>query len=256
MVNRGFQRSALLVIVACSAMAVLATSALAEPRAITFADLPNPAAQTFEDPFREMGFEMLAELRTVVRLEERLETGAVDVDARLRLQERLHEARSVLEAHGHDIQTLLSQRWVVAENRRRARFATNPSLAGENVALTGFLIPGGGDENGERVGYLVAEVGMCSHIPPPPPNQLVRVALPEKLPISSLYEPVRIAGTLRPLPYDTAIFLIDGDVRMVGSWVLEPQAISTIACPEDRTTRSALRRSIGASPGTKAPTLE
>ncbi|MCL5779302.1 hypothetical protein M1105_20345 [Limibaculum sp. FT325] len=55
-----------------------------------------------------MGFEMLAELRTVLRLEERLETGAVDVDARPRLQERLDEARSILEGGVRRMRTRLS----------------------------------------------------------------------------------------------------------------------------------------------------
>lgn len=239
-------------LLACVVSMLAATSVFAEPRAITFQDLPDPSAQTFDDPFKEMGFDMLEELRTVVRLEERLKTGEVATEARPRLEASLDEARSVLEAHGFDTERLLSQRWTVAENRRRANFATNPSLSGEDVSLSGFLISAGTDENGKRMGYLVAEVGMCSHIPPPPPNQLVRVSLPKDLPTTSLYELVTITGTLRPMPYDATVFLLDGEVRMASMWALELQEIATILPSGDHATSSAMQRRFPALLGTKA----
>jgi hypothetical protein len=46
-----------------------AKSAFGGQQVITFDDLPDPAAQTFKDPFRDMGFRMLGELQTVVRLD-------------------------------------------------------------------------------------------------------------------------------------------------------------------------------------------
>lgn len=213
-----------------AAAAVLAaTTAAAEPRSITFADLPDPVAQDFADPFKEMGLELLEELRTVVRLEERLAAGEVPEEARPRLEADLAEARGVLEANRLDIDQLLAQRWDVAAKRRRAVFATNPDLAEKTVSLAGFLIPAGTDESGNRIGYLVQQVGMCSHIPPPPPNQLVRITMSEDLPTRSLYEPVAVKGVLRPKSHDTNIFLLDGEVRMVSSWLLETPEFASVA---------------------------
>lgn len=93
------------------AVGLAVASAHAEPIPIGFRDLPDPAARDFEDPFREMGFEMLEELRTVVRLEQRLESSEVAGDARPRLEARLETARETLSAAGHDIEGLLAQRW-------------------------------------------------------------------------------------------------------------------------------------------------
>ena len=249
MVIRSFGDPILRAVLTCAAVILVTTSAFAEPRAITFDDLQDPMAQAFEDPFKTMGFDMLEELRTVVRLEERLETDEVSTEVRPRLEARLIAARSVLEANGHHIERLLSQRWTVAENRRRARVAINQSLSGEDVSLSGFLIPAGTDKNGKRVGFLVAQVGMCSHIPPPPPNRLVRVTLPKDLPTTSLYEPVTITGTLRPKHYDTTVFLLDGEVRMVGRWGLELQKLRKIRPNEDHITSSAMQRRFRASLG-------
>lgn len=246
---RGSTRSAWRAILICAALLLCKAPALAGSTAITFLDLPDPAAQSFEDPFKDMGFKMLEELRTVVRLEQRLANGEVSAEALPRLQARVDAARKVLEANGYDIADLLSQRWTVAENRRRAKTATNPGLSGKDVSISGFLIPAGKDANGERVGYLVAEIGMCSHIPPPPPNQLVRVSLPRGLPTTSLYEPVRITGTLEPTPHDTTIFLLDGEVRMVGTWAMKT---SEIQSPGANDTARAQGRSFRAYAGAKA----
>ena len=83
-----------------AAIVLIAGQALSEPRGIGFSDLPDPVASNFEDPFRDMGFELLGELRTVVRLEARLSEEDVSTDARPRLENRLLQARSTLDANG------------------------------------------------------------------------------------------------------------------------------------------------------------
>ena len=209
-------------VVICIAAAVLSASqSLAEPRPIAFADLPDPVALTFEDPFRDMGFEMLEELRTVVRLEERLVGADAEMDTRARLEDRLAQARATLTAEGHDIEALLAERWVVAEKRKQAMIATNPDLEEAEVALVGYLIPAGNEDTGSPVGYLVPEIGMCSHMPAPPPNQLVRVKLSAPSPVNSPYAAVKITGRLHPRASDETIFILDGEVRMVSMWTLE-----------------------------------
>lgn len=215
------------ILVVLTVTILAASQSHAGPRTIGFADLPDPAALTFEDPFRDMGFELLEELRTVVRLEQRLAGEDVDAETRPRLENRLAEARAVLRAKGHDIEALVAQRWVVAKNRKQAMIATNPELSGTEVTIVGFLIPAGTGEIGKRMGYLVPEVGMCSHIPAPPPNQLVRVQLAAPTPVNSPYAAVRVTGRLYPRPSDEAIHILDGKVRMVSMWQLK--ATETVA---------------------------
>lgn len=217
------------------AVMLAVASALAEPTRIGFPDLPDPAAQNFYDPFRDMGFEMLGELRTFVRLEQRLASGEVPEDARPRLEARLEAARGTLTLAGHDIEELLAQRWVVAEARKHALLATNPELHRTAVTITGFLIPAGIDEDGLTVGYLVPEVGMCSHTPPPPPNQLIRVTVEAGSPARSLYTPVTATGLLAPQESNETVFVLDGEVLMASMWTLDATEV-TLAVNTPRST--------------------
>ena len=76
-----------------------------------------------------------------------------------------------------------------------------------------------------RFGYLVPQVGMCSHLPPPPPNQLVRVRLRADQQVESLYTPVRVSGLLRVEPSDATIFILDGEARMLSGWTLDVKTV-------------------------------
>jgi hypothetical protein len=218
---------------ACVAVLLVTAAAAGEPRRIGFDQLPDPAARDFHDPFRTMGADSLAELKVLVRLRERLAEGAVDPLARPRLEARVASARASLTADGHDIDGLLEQRWEIARKRRDALLAVNPALVGEAVAMSGYLIPAHPLEDGTATGYLVAAVGLCSHLPVPPPNQLVRVRFTGAgVPQVTLYTPMRIAGTLRDDMTDETIFVLDGEVRMVSRWTLAARNVAVEAGPD------------------------
>ncbi|MFC3615642.1 DUF3299 domain-containing protein [Lutimaribacter marinistellae] len=207
-------------------VAILAAAPLlADTRVIDFDQLPDPAAAAFEDPFQAMGLRSLEELRTVVRLQERLDNENFDTATRERLSALVADAREALTEEGHDIEKLLAARWEVAVLRKRARLATNPLFDGAEVALDGFLIPAEPDPDGASAAYLVSEVGLCSHKPAPPPNQLVRVRYEGSFPSRNLYVPVSVVGTLLNDPSDQTIFLLDGSVRMISMWQLSADKI-------------------------------
>lgn len=208
-----------------AAVVLTAGQALAAPREVAFSDLPDPVSSNFYDPFREMGFEMLEELRTVIRLEAQLGGDDVPADARTRLENRLQEARSTLDENGYDIDALLAQRWTIAEKRKQAMIATNSEISDSRITISGYFIPAGLDESGSPVGYLVSEIGLCGHTPPPPPNQLVRVQLNAPLPHTSLYQPLEITGVLRTEDSMETVFVLDGDVPMVSRWKLQAQTV-------------------------------
>ena len=195
------------------------------PDEVRFADLADPAARQFDDPYLAMGPERLEDLKTVVRLDERLAEDDLATDTRQRLDALRVAAQDRLSADGHDIEALLSQRWTVAQQRARARIATNPALKGAEVTLSGYLIPAGKEEDGRALGYIVPVVGMCSHISPPPPNELVRVRFDPALAGNSIYLPVRVSGTLSMEASDESIQLLDGYVRMQSLWRLDAQTV-------------------------------
>jgi uncharacterized protein len=100
------------------AAVLAATQALAEPEAIEFSDLADPLAVVFDDPYKDMGVEMLNELKLLVQLDQKLSSSDLDEAARPRLEARRIAAREKLEANGQDVDALLAQRWDVAKKRQ------------------------------------------------------------------------------------------------------------------------------------------
>ena len=103
-----------------------ATQASAKPEVIEFSDLVDPLAVVFDDPYRDMGFRLLNELKLVVELDEKLAQKDLAEDERARLTARRNAAKDMLEINGQDVDALLAQRWDVAKKRQTARMATNP----------------------------------------------------------------------------------------------------------------------------------
>jgi hypothetical protein len=66
---------------------------------------------------------------------------------------------------------------------------------------------------------------MCSHLPSPPPNKLVRVRLLDDPQGQSLYVPVRVTGLLRVEASDATIFILDGEARMLSGWTLDANTV-------------------------------
>lgn len=197
-----------------------ATQASAEPEAIRFSDLADPLAIVFDDPYRDMGPHLLNELKLLVELDQKLSQDNLDKAERAKLMERRSAAKDMLEINGQNVDMLLSKRWEIAKKRKTALMATNPTLDKVKVMLSGYLIPAPQAADGTYYGYLVPVVGMCSHLPPPPPNKLVRVKLLDDPKDQSLYVPVRVTGILRTERSDATIFILDGEARMLSSWTL------------------------------------
>ncbi|MDA7746637.1 DUF3299 domain-containing protein [Psychromonas sp.] len=206
---------------------LVAIPASAEPEVIEFSDLVDPFAIVFDDPYRDMGFQLLNELKLLIELDEKLSGNTFTNEERTRLTNRRKAAKDMLEINGYDIDLLLGQRWDIAKKRQKARIATNPVLDGVEVELSGYLIPAGPAADGSFFGYLVPQVGMCSHLPSPPPNKLVRVKLHDDPREKSLYVPVRISGQLKAEASDTVIYMTDGQSRMLSGWILSAKSVET-----------------------------
>jgi len=202
-----------------------ATQASAEPEAIEFSDLVDPLAVVFDDPYRDMGSHLLNELKLLVELDQKLSQKDLAEDERARLKARRSAARETLEINGQDIDALLAQRWDIARKRKTALMATNPALDKIEVTLSGYLIPAPQAADGTYFGYLVPQVGMCSHLPTPPPNKLVRVRLLDDPKGQSLYVPVQVSGLLRSEESDATIYILDGEARMFSGWTLDANTV-------------------------------
>ena len=70
-------------------------------------------------------------------------------------------------------------------------------LNGSQVKIPGFVIPLEGDDKAVTEFLLVPYFGACSHVPPPPPNQIIYVKFPSGAPIQQLWDVVYIIGELK-----------------------------------------------------------
>jgi hypothetical protein len=86
---------------------------------------------------------------------------------------------------------------------KNAGLATVDELNGSSIRLTGFMVPldvdyGEAETVSEFV--LVPSAGMCMHVPPPPPNQMLLVKLKEPVQIRNMYQPIGVTGIINIKP--------------------------------------------------------
>lgn len=205
-------------------LALSGVSSLAAPvKPIEWSALPDPAAQVFEDPFRDLNDEQADDIRFALRLRGRLEQNVGSAGERQQWQEMLVETEAALAADQIDIDWLMSQREAVIQRRETANITGNPVLDDQIISIAGYVIPVPPDEQGRTVAYLVPQPGMCSHLPPPPPNQMIRLLLSDHWAPAGYYEHVRLIGRLAIAPTRYETFVIDGQVPMHATFSMEVQ---------------------------------
>ena len=185
------------------------------------------SADTFEDPYRDLSYDQLENLREYAIETARIEEGGLDSDAQAISESRVADAKELLADDGIDADWLIAQRWIVADRRKKAATAANPDLDGETVTLAGFAIAAP-TENGTNFVYLVPERGMCSHMPPPNPNQMIRARLNSDWSPEMVHEPVRLTGKLSIEQTEHRFRVVDGEVPMHASFVLEVTQVETM----------------------------
>jgi hypothetical protein len=74
-------------------------------------------------------------------------------------------------------------------------------LNGKIVKIPGYVVPLLGDFGGDfetlREFLLVPVYGMCIHVPPPPPNQVIYIQMEQPVPVEDLFDAVWVTGLLR-----------------------------------------------------------
>ena len=213
-------------LVIAMALAITATPASSEDTtSIEWSQLPDPSAQNFDDPYRDLAPEQMSDLMLLVRLRNELGVEELATEERGQLEARKSELEAALRADGIDIEWLLAQRWVVAERRRLAAVATNDALDGQAVEIAGFLILAPPTEKGEQTAYLLPDRGVCNHLPPPPPNQLVRLQMKDIPEIIGPCVPAVARGTLRTEETQHEVVVIEHSVEMWSAWTLQADAV-------------------------------
>lgn len=84
------------------------------------------------------------------------------------------------------------------------------NLQDKTVQIAGYALPV--DRDGDLVYQflLVPWTGACSHMPTPPPNQIVLVTPARPYKMSQAYESVAVTGALQPGMEKSQLFILDG----------------------------------------------
>ncbi|GAA0785283.1 DUF3299 domain-containing protein [Roseibium denhamense] len=210
---------------------------------VSWEDLKDPASQNFEDPFEALNILELRSLATVVRLRKQLDTGNVSEDNLFAVMQQLEAAEAKLAVSGVDTDALLSRRQEIADKRLTAAITGNAALDNQTISITGYVIPVLEPDGTSRGGYLVPQYGMCSHVPAPDPNQMIRYQAGSSWQPDRIYQRVRLTGRIDLTLTRQTINLLDGEVDMVAALnmtdaVLHPDKAFRPR-PQDRTLFSA-----------------
>ncbi|WP_234416696.1 DUF3299 domain-containing protein [Ruegeria sp. Alg231-54] len=212
-----------------TALVLSATLAFsAEDRSVDWSDLVDPSVQTYEDPFEDLNYQQIESLRTIVRNRELLNDPTLNEARMADSAAKINTALEELAEDGIDADWLIDQRWIVADRRKKAATAANPNLDGQTVTLAGYAIPAPLEADGTAVVYLVPERGMCSHTPPPNANQMIRARVGGDWSPSTMHEPVRLTGKLSIEETNHTFRVVDGNVPMSSSYVLEVSQTETM----------------------------
>ena len=81
-----------------------------------------------------------------------------------------------------------------------AGLLVNEEVLGKKIRIDGFMVPLDFDY-GEALTVeefvLVPSAGMCMHVPPPPPNQMIFVKLKKPEKVRYMFQPIAIEGVLK-----------------------------------------------------------
>ncbi|MGN6146072.1 MAG: DUF3299 domain-containing protein [Mesorhizobium sp.] len=102
------------------------------------------------------------------------------------------------------------------------------NAADETIELKGYALPV--DRDGDLVYQflLVPWTGACSHMPTPPPNQIVLVTLPKPYRMEKAYQTVAVTGRLRQDMEKSQLFITDGVTIIQSGYVFSGAQVANI----------------------------
>ena len=84
------------------------------------------------------------------------------------------------------------------------------NLQDKTIQLSGYALPVDRDDDLVYQFLLVPWTGACSHMPTPPPNQIVLVTPAHPYKMSEAYEAVAVTGAFQPGMEKSQLFILDG----------------------------------------------
>lgn len=194
-----------------SAVAFPGTAAAEQTKKITWENL-LPGLTPLQNPLDALPNE-LWDAYNDINYWKRLQEGPQDESTRAELKEvekKAQKAFGLFKAKGMDAKELFKQQEnYLDEIEKRGKIVAR-EYDGQQVNISGYLLPLDLSEQGAKEFLLVPYVGACIHVPPPPPNQMIYVKAETVYQSKDLFEPVTISGTLKIEALSKKLSLVDG----------------------------------------------
>ena len=110
------------------------------------------------------------------------------------------------------------------------------NLQDKTIQLAGYALPV--DRDGDLVYQflLVPWTGACSHMPTPPPNQIVLVTPAHPYTMKEAYEPVAVTGVLKPGMEKSQLFILDGVSIVQSGYTVRKAEVASVDTVPDTVT--------------------
>lgn len=201
-----------------------------EVREITWEDLLPTDQLEFDDPFEDLTKDQLRDLGMVARFRNLLAREAIDPDGES--ARNTAERIAGLKAQGIDVDWILSQRERVIEQRKKRAEEVDAGWEGKKIRIPGYVLPLREDKNRITEFLLVPWVGACIHTPPPPPNQMIHVSIPDGMKNRGRFIPFWIEGEIVLKPAEYELFLVDGSANVKVSYTMTTDNIAEYSAKE------------------------
>ena len=202
----------------------------AAPEELTWDDLLPKEKAAFDDPFAKLTEEQLEDLAMVARIRILIERKKIEPDGPSAAEEK--ETAAKLEAQGVKVDWLISQRERVAKERRAAAERVDEGVDGKEVRIPGYMLPLKSESKKVTEFLLVPWVGACIHTPPPPPNQMVHVSVPEGVQDKGRFAAIWLEGKIELKPSEYDLFLVDGTMTVKVAYTMDGAVISDYSALE------------------------
>ncbi|RWB56089.1 DUF3299 domain-containing protein [Mesorhizobium sp.] len=109
-------------------------------------------------------------------------------------------------------------------------------LQDKTVQLAGYALPV--DRDGDLVYQflLVPWTGACSHMPTPPPNQIVLVTPAHPYKMAKAYQSVSVTGVLKPGMEKSQLFILDGISIVQSGYTVRRAEVASVDTVPDAVT--------------------
>lgn len=178
-------------------------------REIGWEDL-MPEAE-FEDPFADLTTEQTSTIMFIADVREQ-QARYPDIEPDPAFEEYVQEELDSLLEDGIEVDRLIAEWEGTREARIAQASAINPDLNDTEIKMPGYVLPLEFTDTKITEFLLVPYVGACIHVPPPPPNQIVLVQVPEGLKSAGMFEPVWVTGTIAAQSVSKELDVSDGEI--------------------------------------------